>query len=87
MLSKSEYVYKIINSSGSIFHSYNYDIIKFGNINIPKDVHFKSIDRSELLFGNSFDDEFININLFKSKNSVDYNFLMSNVISKLLSSS
>ena len=87
MLSKSEYVYKIINSSGSIFHSYNYDIFKFGNINIAKDVHFKSIDRSELLFGNNFDDEFININLFKSKNRVDYNFLMSNVISKLLSSS
>jgi len=33
------------------------------------------------------DDEFININLIKSKNSVDYSFLMSNVISKLLSSS
>ena len=87
MLSKSEYVYKIINSSGSIFHSYNYDILKFGNINTDKDVHLESIDRSELLFGNSFDDEFININLFKSKNSVDYNFLMSNVLSKLLSSS
>ena len=87
LLSKSEYVYKIINSSGSIFHSYNYDIFKFGNINTPKNVHLKSIDRSELLFGNNFDDESININLFKSENSVDYNFLMSNVISKLLSSS
>ena len=87
MLSKSEYVYKIINSSGSIFHSYNYDIFKFGNINTPKNVHLKSVDSSELLFGNNFDDESININLFKSENSVDYNFLMSNVISKLLSSS
>ena len=87
MLSNSEYVYKIINSSGSIFHSYNYDIIKFGNINTPKHVHLKSIDRSELIFENNFDDEYININLFKSKNSVDYNFLMSNVISKILSSS
>ena len=87
MLSKSEYVYKTINSSGSIFHSYNYDIFKFGNINTVKNVYLKSIDRSELLFGNNFDDESININLFKSENSVDYNFLMSNVISKLLSSS
>ena len=87
MLSKSESVYKIINSYGSIFHSYNYDILKFGNINTDKNVHLKSIDKSDLLFGNNFDDESININLFKSENSVDYNFLMSNVISKLLSSS
>ena len=36
LLSKSEYVYKIINSYGSIFHSYNYDIFKFGNINTEK---------------------------------------------------
>ena len=47
LLSNSEYVYKIINSSGSLFHSYNYDIIKFGNINTPKHVHLKSIDRSD----------------------------------------
>ena len=87
MLSKSEYVYKIINSSGSIFHSYNYDIFKFGNINTAKNVYLKSIDSSELLFGNNYDDESININLFKSENSVNYNFLMSNVLSKLLSSS
>ena len=87
MLSKSEYVYKIINSSGSIFHSHNYDIFKFGNINTAKNVHLKSIDRSVLLFKNNFDDESININLLKSNNSVIYNFLMSNVISKLLSSS
>ena len=60
---------------------------KFGNINTAKNVHLQSIDRSELLFGNNFDDESINISLIKSENSVDYNFLMSNVISKLLSSS
>ena len=87
MLSKSEYVYKIINSYGSIFNSYNDDILKFGNINTDKNLNLKSIDRSELLFGNNFDDESININLFKSEKSFHYNFLMSNVISKLLSSS
>ena len=41
----------------------------------------------KLLFENNFDEESININLLKSKKSVSYNFLMSNVISKLLSSS
>jgi D-alanyl-D-alanine carboxypeptidase (penicillin-binding protein 5/6) len=86
LLSKSEYVYKNINSYGFTFHSYNYDIVKFGNINISKKIHLKTIDRSELSFANNFDDESIKINLFKSENSIKYNFLMSNVISKLLSS-
>ena len=86
LLSKSEYVYKNINSYGFTFHSYNYDIVKFGNINISTKVHLKTINRSELSFANNFDDESININLFKSENSIKYNFLMSNVISKLLSS-
>jgi len=86
LLSKSEYVYKNINSYGFTFHSYNYDIVKFGNINISTKVHLKTINRSELSFANNFDDESIKINLFKSENSIKYNFLMSNVISKLLSS-
>ena len=85
LLSKSEYVYKNINSYGFTFHSYNYDIVKFGNINISTKVHLKTINRSELSFANNFDDESIKINLFKSENSIKYNFLMSNVISKLLS--
>ena len=78
---------RLFNSSGSIFQSYDYDIFKFGNINTAKNLNLKFIDRSELLFGSNFDDESININIFKSENSVNYNFLMSNVISKLLSSS
>ena len=86
LLSKSEYVYKNINSYGFTFHSYNYDIVKFGNINISTKLHLKTINRSELSFANNFDDESIKINLFKSENSIKYNFLMSNVISKLLSS-
>jgi len=86
LLSKSEYVYKNINSYGITFHTYNYDIVKFGNINISTKVHLKTINRSELSFANNFDDESIKINLFKSENSIKYNFLMSNVISKLLSS-
>jgi len=86
LLSRSEYVYKNINSYGFTFHSYNYDIVKFGNINISTKVHLKTINRSELSFANNFDDESIKINLFKSENSIKYNFLMSNVISKLLSS-
>ena len=57
LLSKTEYVYKIINSSESTLYSYNYDIFKFGNINISKDINLKSIDSSEFLLGDNFDDK------------------------------
>ena len=87
LLNKSEYVFKIINSYESTFHKYNYEILKFGNINISKELYLKSIDSTDLYFDNYFDDESININLIKSKNSLQYNFFMSNIISKLLSSS
>lgn len=87
LLSKSEYVYKIINSYESTFHTYNYEVLKFGNINISKAINLKSIDSSEVYFDNYFDDDSININLIKSNSNLQYNFFMSNIISKLLSSS
>ena len=87
LLNKSEYVYKIINSYESTFHTYNYEVLKFGNINISKAINLKSIDSSEVYFDNYFDDDSININLIKSNSSLQYNFFMSNIISKLLSSS
>ena len=86
LLSKSDNVYKIINSFDSTYHTYNYDILKFGNINISKQVYLKSIDSSEMFFENKFDNEFININILRSENSIQYNFFMSNAISKLVSS-
>ena len=87
LLSKSEKVYKIINSYESSYHPYDYDIFKFGNVNISKNLYFKSIDSSVLFFENNFDTESLKINLIKSQNSIQYNFFMSNAISKLLSSS
>ncbi len=87
LLSKSENIYKIVNSYESSFHSYDYDIFKFGNINISKNLKFNSIDNSVLFFGNNFDTESLKINLFKSESSIQYNFFMSNTISKLLTSS
>ena len=86
LVSKSDNVYKIINSYESTYHKYNYDILKFGNINISKDVYLKSIDSFEMFFENKFDDEFINIDILRSQNSIQYNFFMSNTISKLVSS-
>ena len=86
LVGKSDNVYKIINSYESTYHKYNYDILKFGNINISKDVYLKSIDSFEMFFENKFDDEFINIDILRSQNSIQYNFFMSNTISKLVSS-
>ena len=86
LLRKSDNVYKITNSYESIYHKYNFDILKFGNVNISKEVYLKSIDSSEMFFENKFDNEFININILRSENSIQYNFFMSNTISKLVSS-
>ena len=86
LLSKSDYVYKITNPNESSFHSYNYEFYKFGNINISKILYLKSIDSSNIIYNNNFDDETLNINLYKSKNSIQYNFFMSNAISKIVSS-
>ena len=86
LLSKLENVYKIINSYDSSFHSYNYDIYKFGNINISNNLYFKSIDNLRIIFENNFDTDSVTVNLFKSEKSIHYNFFMSNAISKLLSS-
>ncbi len=84
LINKSDNVYKIINSYESTSYKYEIDYVKFGNVNISENIYLKSIDISKILFGNNFDDENIDINLIKSKNSIQYNFLMSNSISKLV---
>jgi D-alanyl-D-alanine carboxypeptidase len=86
LLKKSDYVYTVTNSYESILYPYNNNIQKFGNINISTDIYLKSIDKEKILFRNNFDDEYINITLFKSENNIQYKFSMSNIISKLLSS-
>ena len=84
LINKSDIVYKIINSYESSSYKYETDYVKFGNVNISQNIYLKSIDISKILFGNNFDDENIDINLIKSKKSIQYNFLMSNTISKLV---
>ncbi len=84
LLSKSDYVYRIINSYESSFHKYDYSIVKFGNTTISDSVYLKSIDSSKIILGNYFDKENININSNKSLRGVQYNFFMSNILSKLL---
>ena len=84
LLANNDNVYKITNSHESSFHKSQINFSKFGNINISKDLYLKTIDSSEIELGNNFDDEYKKISLFKSEKTIKYNFLMSNVISKLL---
>ena len=84
LLANNDNVYKITNSYESSFHKFEKNISKFGNINIPNNLYLKNIDGSVMELENNFDDEYIKINLFETKKSIKYNFLMSNVISKIL---
>ena len=84
LLNKSDNVYMVINSYKSIYHKFEKQYVKFGNVNISDNVYLKSIDSSKILLGNNYDEESEEINLIKSKNRIQYNFLMSNIISKLL---
>ncbi len=79
-------MYTVINSSKSIFHKSEKEYVKFGNVNISNNVYLESIDSSKIVLGNNYDEESEEINLIKSKNRVQYNFLMSNIISKIVNS-
>ena len=84
IIDKSQNVYKTINSFHQSFHTFGENLFKFGNINISKNLYLNNIDNAEMHLGNNFDDENINIKLFESDNSIKYNFIMSNIISRLL---
>ena len=87
LLNKFEYVYKIINPYESLTEVYDNNIVKFGNIGISNNIYLISIDRSEIVLGNYYDNEKIKISSNKSNRIMKYNFFMSNIISKLLVSS
>ena len=87
LLNKFEYVYKIINPYESSAEIYDNNIVKFGNISISNNIYLTTIDRTEIVFGNYYDNEKIKISSNKSNRSMKYNFFMSNIISKLLVSS
>ena len=84
LLAKNDKVYKVINSYELSFYKFEKNISKFGNLNISKNLYLKNIDSLEMELGNNYDDEHIKFSLFQSEKSIKYNFLMSNVISKLL---
>ena len=84
LLNNSENVYKIKSSNGSRLYSTQNDLSKFGNSNISTTLFLKDIDHASVKFTNNFDDEIFKISFMTSENTTQYNFFMSNVISKLV---
>ena len=84
LLKSSDDVYIINNSFESSPYTMQYDISKFGNINIPTTMYLKDISNSSIILSNNFDDEIFKIPFITSEKAVNYNFLLSNVISKLV---
>ena len=84
LLKSSDNVYIINNPFKSLSYLLEYDVSKFGNINIPTTMNLVEINNSSIKLSNNFDDEIFNIPLISSEKAVNYNFLLSNVISKLV---
>ena len=84
LLKSSDDVYIINNSFESSSYTMQYDISKFGNINIPTTMYLRDISNSSIILSNNFDDEIFKIPFITSEKAVNYNFLLSNVISKLV---
>ena len=84
LLKSSDDVYIINNPFKSLSYLLEYDLSKFGNINIPTTMNLVEINNSSIKLSNNFDDEIFNIPLISSEKAVNYNFLLSNVISKLV---
>tara|TARA_Y100000816_G_scaffold51544_1_gene32987 strand:+ start:792 stop:1691 length:900 start_codon:yes stop_codon:yes gene_type:complete len=84
LLKSSDDVYIINNSFESSPYTMQYDISKFGNINISTTMYLRDINISSIILSNNFDDEIFKIPFITSEKAVNYNFLLSNVISKLV---
>ena len=84
LLKSSDDVYIINNSFESSPYTMQYDISKFGNINISTTMYLRDINISSIILSNNFDDEIFKIPFITSEKAVNYNFLLSNIISKLV---
>jgi len=84
LLNNSESVYKIKSSFASRVYTTKYDLSKFGSLNISTTLYLNDIDYASMKFSNNFDDEIFKISFMTSDNTTQYNFFMSNVISKLV---
>ena len=84
LINISDDIYIVNNSFESSRYPMQYSISKFGNINISTMMYLEDIDNLSMKLSNNFDNEIFKIPFIKSANVVNYNFLLSNVISKFV---
>ena len=82
----SEALYKLNNPINSKIYIANSNILKFGHKELPLTIQISSITTNKIKYSNYFDNEIITFDIKNSENLIRYNFLKSNIISKLISS-
>ena len=86
ILYDSEPIYKIINPYEFSLYSAESDVTKFGFKDTLTKIEIKNFINSKVSFINYFDNEVLEFELYDSKNKIRYEFLKSNILSKIFSS-
>ena len=81
---ESSPVYKLIGPTETNVFTAEKSYFKFGYKNIDTTMNLKNIILNKISFTNFFDNEIIDFKIYDSKVLIRYNFLKSNIISKLI---
>ncbi len=84
ILYESSPVYRLIDPTETKIFTAEKSYFKFGHKNIDTKMILKNIILSKISFTNYFDNEIIDFKIYDSKILIRYNFLKSNIISKLI---
>ena len=87
ILNESTPVYKIINPLTDERFMAVSSITKFGYKDIKTNIDLNKLIKNSISFSNNFDNELIEIQINDSRNSINYEFLKSNILFKIFSSS
>ena len=83
---ESDKLYRIVSPYDTNYYYFEYDIIKFGNVNIKNEINLLQINMDGIQISDNYDNKILEINLPQPNKYIRYNFLKSNVISRLVPS-
>ena len=86
IMNDSTSVYKIINPISKETFMADASITKFGFKDIKTNIDLNKINNKNMSFSNNFDQELIEIQINDSGNTINYEFLKSNILFKIFSS-
>ena len=86
ILDESTPIYKIINPMTDETFMAVSSITKFGYKDIKTNIDLNKVSKNNINYSNNFDDELIEIQINESRNSINYEFLKSNILFKIFSS-